>query len=57
MNDRPISKFQRAQLRLEAWKNLDGWATTPKDGERQVWNWETRMRYASELAAWAEEEE
>lgn len=55
MADRkPCTVYERAQLRLDAFKALEGWGTRPSGEKLQVWDLEERKRQAVFLANWAE---
>ena len=51
MDNKPLTIFERAQLRLEAWKALDHWGNKNADGSITFWDWEERIHYAKKLAA------
>jgi hypothetical protein len=49
----PPTEYERAKLRLEAWKAIEGWGTKEPDGSHRNYSWEERKSKAAELARWA----
>ena len=55
------TEFERAQIRLRAFKLLEGWGNMSPTPEAKnaldrfpvPWDLQTRMKYAGELAEWA----
>ena len=53
-----MTPFEKAQIRLRAWKMLRGWGERAKDGEvSEPWGWDDRLKFAAILADWAIDEE
>ena len=52
-----MSEYERAMLRLEAFKALAGWGTNDENGCPHPWNMGERRKHAETLAKWAAEPE
>lgn len=56
MNRKLMTEYERATLRLEAWKALEGWGTRNASGDYKTWDMKERKEKAAELAEWAASE-
>lgn len=50
MPDISLSQYRLAQLRLEAWRVLDGWGIRNSSGDVKTWDFNERTAKAKELA-------
>lgn len=48
-----VSLYERALVRLRAFRMLKGWGVEQPDGRVALWDLETRKRHAADLADWA----
>lgn len=50
---KPLTIYERALLRLEAFKILEGWGTKPHGQKLKIWDMNERKRQAILLAEWS----
>jgi len=49
----PVTAYELARLRLQAFAMLDGWGTINEKGEHVKWTVERRQERANEFVEWA----